>query len=50
MKYYIENWNTEETLFTFDTEEERQKFINKECYIEDGVGFYNGVRISIYEA
>lgn len=50
MKYIVENWFTEETLAVFDTEEDRQKWLNDNCdYYSDGAYLSDGTRISIYE-
>lgn len=39
MKYYVENFETEEIIAVFDTEEERNNFINENVVIENGAGF-----------
>ena len=51
MKYIIENWTTEETIRTFNSEEEREKWIRENCTTFDNGTFITGteVRISCYE-
>lgn len=51
MKYIIENWTTKETIRTFNSEEEREKWIRENCTTFDNGTFITGteVRISCYE-
>lgn len=58
MMFYIEDWYTDEILFRFNTEEERQKFMDNECHrkevVEEGYGvvnalFYKDTRVGIFE-
>ena len=51
MKYIVENWMTEEVIKVFDSEEDRQEWINENCvsfsdgcFIEDTT-----IKISCYE-
>lgn len=51
MKYVVEDWLTEEAIKVFDSEEDRQEWIDDNCisfsdgcYIND-----TSIRISIYE-
>lgn len=46
MKYIVENWDTEETIAEFETEEQRQDWIDN--YAPDGITA-DGIKISIYE-
>lgn len=46
MKYIVENWDTEEIIAVFDTEEQRELWLlnySTEGYLADGT------KISIYE-
>lgn len=45
MRYIVENWDTEEVIATFKTEEERQRWIDSNVT----EGYMGDVRISIYE-
>lgn len=50
MKYYVENWDTEEVIAEFDTAEERQEWINRNVTIDCIGGFLaDGTHIAIYE-
>lgn len=51
MKYYVENWETEEVIAKFDTYEQRQEWIEKNVTIIHGAGGYlrDGTHIAIYE-
>lgn len=50
MKYIVEDWITEETLKTFDTEEERESWIKENVNMfSDGGYLDDGTKISIYE-
>lgn len=45
-KYIVENWDTCETIAEFDTEEQRQAWLDEN--VTDGYTA-EGIRISIYE-
>ncbi len=32
MKYYVEEWETDEVIAEFETDEERTAWINENCY------------------
>ena len=50
MKYYVEDWLTDEVLAVFDTEEERKKWLDENVeYFSDGAYLADGRKISIYE-
>ena len=51
MKYIVENWMTEETIKVFDSEEERQEWINDNCISFSDGCYIDGTetKISIYE-
>lgn len=50
MKYIVEAWLTEEIIAVFNSEEEREKWLNDNVnYFSDGGYLDNGVQISIYE-
>jgi hypothetical protein len=49
-RFIVENWNTCETIAVFDSEEERQNWLDNNVTIRDGAGYMaDGVRVSIYE-
>lgn len=52
MKYIVENWLTEETIKVFDSEEERQEWINDNCISFPDGCYIDGTetKISIYES
>ncbi|WP_156059452.1 hypothetical protein [Acetivibrio ethanolgignens] len=52
MKYIVENWLTEETIKVFDSEEERQEWINDNCISFSDGSYIDGTetKISIYES
>lgn len=51
MRYIVENWETEEVIKVFDSEEERNEWIIKKCtFFNDGVFIADTeIRISCYE-
>lgn len=50
MKYFVENWLTEETIMVFDSEQSRQKWMDENVnYCSDGGFLDDGTKISIYE-
>jgi hypothetical protein len=50
MKYIVENWLTEETLKVFDSEEERDQWLEENVNrFSDGGYLDDGTKISIYE-
>ena len=51
MKYIVENWVTEEIIKIFNSEEERQKWINDNCISFSDGCYINDTetKISIYE-
>lgn len=51
MKYYVENWETEEVIAEFDSYEQRQEWIKNNVTIipNDGGYLEDGTHISIYE-
>ena len=52
MKYIVENWLTEETIKVFDSEEERQEWLNDNCISFSDGNYIDGteIKISIYES
>ena len=51
-KYIVENWLTEETIKVFDSEEERQEWLNDNCISFSDGNYIDGteIKISIYES
>lgn len=54
MKYYIETWETEEMIACFDTEEEREKYINEMTVEVNGkngryLRYDTNIRVAIYD-
>lgn len=51
MRYIVENWETEEVIKVFDSEEERNEWIKKKCTSSNDGVFITGteIRISCYE-
>ena len=51
-KYIVENWITEETIKVFDSEEERQEWLNYNCISFSDGNYIDGteIKISIYES
>ena len=51
-KYIVENWLTEETIKVFDSEEERQEWLNDNCISFSDGNYIVGteIKISIYES
>lgn len=50
MKYYVENWETEEIIAEFETSEQRQEWIIKNVNITPNGGYLeDGTHIAIYE-
>lgn len=50
MKYVVENYLTDEILKIFQSEEEREEWLNDNVeYFEDGGFLCDGTKISIYE-
>lgn len=50
MKYIVENWLTEEVVKVFDTEEERQQWIDDNVnHFSDGGYLDDGTKIAIHE-
>jgi hypothetical protein len=51
MKYYVENWETEEVIAEFDTAEERQAWFKKNATLipSDGAYLEDGTHIAFYE-
>lgn len=51
MRYIVENWETEEVIKVFDSEEERNEWIIKKCTFFNGGVFIadTEIRISCYE-
>ena len=50
MRYYVENWETEEIIAEFDTKEQRQDWIDKNVTINRNGGYLeDGTHIAIYE-
>ncbi len=51
MKYIVEDWITEDVIKVFNSEEERNKWINKNCVsFSDGVYILDtDIKISCYE-
>lgn len=51
MRYIVEDWETEEVIRVFDSEEERSEWIKKKCTSFNGGVFITGTetRISCYE-
>ena len=51
-KFYVADWNTDEVIKVFATENERYKWMLENCLFEfDGdCCYYNGNRIEIYDS
>lgn len=51
-KYYIEKWDDETELGCFETEEQRQKWFDENCYYTDDGGFLKATneRVAFYDA
>lgn len=50
MKYIVETWLTEEIIAVFDSEEEREMWLNDNVnYFSDGAFLDDGTQIGIYE-
>ena len=50
MKYIVETWATEEIIAVFNSEKEREKWLNDNVnYFSDGGFLDDGTQISIYE-
>ena len=47
MKYIVENWLTEETIKVFDSEEERQEWINDNCISFSDGSYIDGTETKI---
>lgn len=46
MKYIVEDWQTEEELKVFDTEEERDEWMDENCeYFSDGAFLIDGRKV-----
>lgn len=51
MKYVVENWFTGEDIIVFDTEEQRQKWLDENVSQSPDGGFLkDGTQVGIYEA
>ena len=51
MKYYVENWLTEEIIKVFNSDDERMEWLNDNVtYFSDGGFLDDGTKISIYES
>lgn len=51
MKYIVENWLTCEDIIAFDTEEQRQKWLDENVNQSPDGGFLkDGTQVGIYEA
>lgn len=49
-KYIVENFDTCEPVAIFDSEEQRQAWLDTYVTVENGAGYTtDGVRVSIYE-
>ena len=54
MKYYVETWDTEEMIECFDTEDEREKYLNEmtiEINGQEGryLRYDTSIRVAIYD-
>jgi len=51
MKYYVENWDTEEVIAEFNTEEERKAWFKNNATLKPNDGAYleDGTHIAFYE-
>ena len=51
MKYYVENWDTQEEIAVFDTEAERKAWMKQNVTVKPYEGGYlkDGTRIALYE-
>lgn len=50
MKYYVENWETEEVIAEFDSYEQRRDWLEKNVNLTYVGGYLkDGTRIAIYE-
>lgn len=49
--YYVEDWDTEEIIAQFLSEEERQEWLDRNTIIKDGYGYLKDgtTKVSIYE-
>lgn len=49
MKWWVENWWTDEVIKCFDTEDECMSWVNAYCEYDGKVWRYNGVRVCVGE-